>query len=45
MNGRGYRLIRDLHLYGGLFISPFVVLFSTSVFFLVHPDRIWRPYA
>lgn len=30
------RRIRDLHLYVGLFISPFVLLFSVSVFFLVH---------
>ena len=37
MRGRFYRLIRDLHLYLGLFISPFVLVFSISVFFLVHP--------
>ena len=36
MSGRFYRLIRDLHLYFGLFISPFVLVFSISVFFLVH---------
>ena len=35
-----YRLIRDLHLYIGLFISPFVLLFAISVFFLVHS---WLP--
>ena len=40
MRGRFYRLIRDLHLYLGLFISPFVLVFSISVFFLVHS---WRP--
>src|SRR5204863_2583276 len=40
MRGRFYRLIRDLHLYVGLFISPFVLVFSISVFFLVHA---WRP--
>src|SRR5947209_11387519 len=40
MRGRFYRLIRDLHLYVGLFISPFVLVFSISVFFLVHS---WRP--
>src|SRR6266478_7476902 len=40
MRGRFYRLIRDLHLYIGLFISPFVLVFSVSVFFLVHA---WRP--
>ena len=31
-----YRLTRDLHLYAGLFISPFVLLFSITVFFFVH---------
>ncbi len=40
MRGRLYRLIRDLHLYLGLFISPFVLLFAISVFFLVHS---WVP--
>lgn len=40
MNGRFYRLTRDLHLYLGLFISPFVLVFSVSVFFLVHS---WVP--
>lgn len=35
-----YRLTRDLHLYLGLFISPFVLVFAVSVFFLVHA---WRP--
>jgi len=40
MNVRFYRLIRDLHLYLGLFVSPFVLVFATSVFFLVHA---WRP--
>jgi len=34
--------IRDLHLYLGLFISPFVLLFTLSVFFLVHA---WLPKA
>jgi hypothetical protein len=42
MNGRFYRCIRDLHLYLGLFISPFVVVFAVSVFFLVHA---WLPAA
>ena len=32
-----YLVTRDLHLYAGLFISPFVVLFALSVFVLVHP--------
>src|SRR5579863_4072346 len=40
MRGRYYWLIRDLHLYLGLFISPFVLVFSISVFFLVHS---WLP--
>ncbi len=35
-----YRCIRALHLYFGLFISPFVVVFAVSVFFLVHA---WLP--
>ena len=38
-----YRWTRDLHLYFGLFISPFLLLFAASVFFLNHakivPDR------
>jgi hypothetical protein len=32
-----YRTTRDLHLYAGLFISPFVVVFALSVFFVNHP--------
>ena len=40
MRGRFYRLIRDLHLYFGLFVSPFVLVFAISVFFLVHA---WLP--
>ena len=36
MNKRFYRVSRDLHLYFGLFISPFVLVFAVSVFFLVH---------
>lgn len=28
--------IRDLHLFLGLFLSPFIVVFALSVFFLVH---------
>lgn len=42
MKGKIYHLTRDLHLYLGLFISPFVLVFSVSVFFLVHA---WRPGA
>ena len=40
MRGRVYRTTRDLHLYLGLFISPFVLVFAISVFFLVHS---WLP--
>ena len=36
MSKRFYRVTRDLHLYFGLFISPFVLVFAVSVFFLVH---------
>lgn len=39
---RFYLLTRDLHLYFGLFISPFVFAFAVSVFFLVHA---WIPSA
>jgi hypothetical protein len=31
-----YRWTRDLHLYAGLFVSPFVLLFAVSVLFLNH---------
>jgi hypothetical protein len=31
-----YRWTRDLHLYAGLFVSPFLVVFAASVFFLNH---------
>jgi hypothetical protein len=31
-----YRWTRDLHLYLGLFVSPFLLLFAISVFFLNH---------
>jgi hypothetical protein len=40
MRGRFYRVIRDLHLYLGLFSSPFVLVFAISAFFLVHA---WLP--
>ena len=33
---RFYLLTRDLHVYVGLFLSPFVLVFSASVFYLVH---------
>ena len=32
MQKRFYFITRDLHLYSGLFISPFVLLFAFSVF-------------
>jgi len=34
--------MRDVHLYAGLFVSPYVLVFSVSVFFLVHR---WLPTA
>jgi hypothetical protein len=43
---RFYRITRDLHLYSGLFISPFVLVFAASIFFLVHawiPGRAGEP--
>lgn len=40
MRGRFHQLIRDLHLYLGLFSSPFALVFAISVFFLVHA---WLP--
>jgi len=39
---RLYLITRDLHLYLGMFISPFVLAFSLSVIFLVHG---WVPVA
>lgn len=42
MNKRLYPILRDMHLYFGLFISPFVLVFAFSVFFLVHA---WLPKA
>jgi hypothetical protein len=33
---RLYLITRDLHLYVGLFISPYVLVFCLSVFYLVH---------
>jgi len=35
-----YRYLRDLHLYFGLFISPFILLFAASVFYLNHAKLI-----
>jgi hypothetical protein len=43
MPRRLYLILRDLHLYCGLFISPFVVLFALSVFVLVHPRGVTAP--
>jgi hypothetical protein len=40
MKGRLYQAVRDLHLYAGLFVSPFLLVFAFSVFFLVHA---WLP--
>lgn len=37
---RLYPTVRSLHLYLGLFVSPFIVVFSVSVLFLVHA---WLP--
>jgi len=42
MSNRLYIVTRDLHLYVGLFISPFVLAFAISVFFLFHA---WVPGA
>lgn len=38
-----YPLLRSLHLYFGLFISPFVLIFSISVFVFNHPQVIRSP--
>jgi hypothetical protein len=35
-----YRWLRDLHLYFGLFVSPFILLFAASVFYLNHGTLI-----
>jgi hypothetical protein len=40
MKRRVYAVLRELHLYAGLFSAPFVVAFGASVFFLVHA---WLP--
>ena len=36
MSKRFYIITRDLHLYLGLLLSPFVLVFAVSVFYLVH---------
>ena len=38
---RFYRTTRDLHLYVGLFVSPYVLVFALSVIFLNHT---WLPW-
>lgn len=38
-----YRWLRDLHLYVGLYISPFILLFAVSVFFLNHGKVVREP--
>jgi len=41
MSGKRFYLVsRDLHLYFGLFLSPFVLVFAISTLFLVHS---WFP--
>ncbi len=40
MSRRFYGLVRDIHLFFGLFSSPFLIVFAISVFFLVH---VWLP--
>ena len=36
-----YRTIRDLHLYAGLFVSPFVLIYAISAFSLNHAYLPW----
>lgn len=36
-----YRVIRDLHLYAGLFVSPFVVVYAISAIVLNHAYLPW----
>lgn len=43
MASRVYQTTRDLHLYLGLFLSPFVLLFAVSVFYLVHVSLYPKP--
>ena len=40
MTKRIYTITRDLHLYLGLFLAPFMLVFSVSTFFIVHA---WIP--
>jgi hypothetical protein len=36
MMRRVYLVTRDIHLYVGLFLSPFILVFAVSVFYIVH---------
>jgi hypothetical protein len=45
MGRRFYIVTRDLHLYIGLFLSPFVLIFAISVFYLVHSSLAERETA
>jgi len=40
---RFYAVTRDLNLHFGLFVSPFMLVFAISVFFLVHARRSGFP--
>ena len=42
-SARIYRWLRLLHLYGGLFVSPFLVVFALSAIVLNHPGMTSRP--
>lgn len=42
MRAQFYRVIRDIHLYLGLFSSPFIVVFALSAIFIAHA---WLPKA
>lgn len=42
---RFYLWIRDLHLYIGLFLSPFVLVFAISTLFLNHAWKPWEAAA
>lgn len=44
MRKRFYVVTRDLHLYVGLFLGPFVLVFAVSVFYMVHASsgQVWE---
>jgi hypothetical protein len=42
---RLFRWTRDLHLYAGLFLSPFLLVFAVSTLVLNHPDKSRTPAA